>query len=156
VRALGAGDGDRALALDGVVASMSVAAATSTAVFPAFAGQVLVPALRVRPAAGRRRGHGHRTAAPSRAARKAEAVRGALDRAGLGHRHLPPHSPDLDPIEQAWSELKARLRAEGARSLARSAGDRARPGARRDRGARCTRLVPPRRPRPRKLIRKPL
>ncbi len=49
-------------------------------------------------------------------AHKAQAVRGALDRAGLGHRYLPPYSPDLDPLEQAWSKLKARLRAEGARS----------------------------------------
>ena len=50
------------------------------------------------------------------AAHKVEAVRDALDRAGLGHRSLPPYSPDLNPIEQAWSKLKARLRAEGARS----------------------------------------
>ena len=49
-------------------------------------------------------------------AHKAEAVRRALDRAGLSHRYLPPYSPDLNPIEQAWSKLKARLRAEGARS----------------------------------------
>ena len=38
-----------ALALDGVVASMSVAAATGTAVFLAFVEQALVPALRERP-----------------------------------------------------------------------------------------------------------
>ena len=43
-------------------------------------------------------------------------VRAALDRAGLGHRYLPPYSPDLNPIEQAWSKLKTRLRAQGARS----------------------------------------
>jgi transposase len=49
-------------------------------------------------------------------AHKAEAVRSSLDRAGLRHRYLPPYSPDLNPIEQAWSKLKARLRAEGARS----------------------------------------
>ncbi len=50
------------------------------------------------------------------AAHKSEAVRGTLDRAGLSHRYLPPYSPDLNPIEQAWSKLKARLRAVGARS----------------------------------------
>ena len=38
-----------ALALDGVAAGMSVAAATSTAVFLAFVEQVLIPALRERP-----------------------------------------------------------------------------------------------------------
>ncbi len=97
-----------ALGLDGVVAAMSIAAATSTAVFLAFVEQVLVPALRERPEAI--------VVMDNLPAHKAEAVRGALDRAGLGHRYLPPYSPDLNPIEQAWSKLKARLRAEGARS----------------------------------------
>src|SRR3954452_19936629 len=49
-------------------------------------------------------------------AHKAEAVRGALDRAGLAHCYLPSYSPDLNPIERAWSKLKTRLRAVGARS----------------------------------------
>src|SRR3982751_2642988 len=40
-----------ALALDGVVASRGIAAATGTAVFLAFAEEVLIPALRERPAA---------------------------------------------------------------------------------------------------------
>ena len=97
-----------ALGLEGVVAAMSVAAATGTAVFLAFAEQVLAPALRARPGAV--------VVMDNLAAHKAEAVRAALDRAGLGHRYLPPYSPDLNPIEPAWSKLKARLRAEGARS----------------------------------------
>ena len=97
-----------ALALDGMVAAMSIASSTSTAVFLAFAEQVLVPALRDRPDAI--------VVLDNLAAHKAEAVRDVLSRAGLRHRHLPPYSPDLNPIEQAWSKLKARLRAEGARS----------------------------------------
>jgi transposase len=97
-----------ALALDGVVAAMSIAAATGTAVFLAFVEQVPVPALRDRPDAV--------VVMDNLAAHKAEAVRNALDEAGLGHRYLPPYSPDLNPIEQAWSKLKTRLRAEGARS----------------------------------------
>ena len=97
-----------ALALDGVVAAMSVAAATSTAVFLAFVEQALVPALKERPDAV--------VVMDNLAAHKAEAVRGALDRAGLAYRYLPPYSPDLDPIEEGWSKLKTRLRAEGARS----------------------------------------
>jgi transposase len=44
-------------------------------------------------------------------------VKAALNKAGLGHRYLPPYSPDFNPIEQAWSKLKTRLRAEGARSV---------------------------------------
>jgi transposase len=97
-----------ALALDGVVASRSVAAATGTAVFLAFVEQVLVPALRARPDA--------LVVMDNLAAHKAEAVRGALDRAGLARRYLPSYSPDMNPIEPAWSKLKTRLRAVGARS----------------------------------------
>jgi hypothetical protein len=97
-----------ALALDGPVASRSVAAATGAAVFLASTGQVLVPALRDRPDA--------LVVMDNLGAHKAEKVRGALDRAGLAHRYLPSYSPDFNPIERAWSELKARLRAVGARS----------------------------------------
>jgi transposase len=31
-------------------------------------------------------------------------------------RYLPPYSPDLNPIEQAWSKLKTQLRAAKART----------------------------------------
>ena len=98
-----------ALALEGgVVAGMSIPAATSTAVFLALAEQVLVPALRGRP--------GAIVVMDNLAAHKADVVREALDRAGLAHRHLPPYSPDLNPIEPAWSKLEAGVRATGARS----------------------------------------
>ena len=98
-----------ALALDGVVACMSIAAATGTAVFLAFVEQVA----RAGPARAARcpRGHGQPRRAQGRGGPQA-----ALDRAGLGHRYLPPYSPDLNPIEQAWSKLKTRLRTDGARS----------------------------------------
>jgi transposase len=33
-------------------------------------------------------------------------------------RPLPPYSPDLNPIEQAWSKLKSGLRRAAARSHA--------------------------------------
>ena len=87
---------------------MSVAAATGTAVCLAFVEQVLAPALRDRPDVI--------VVPDDLPAHKAQAVRDALDRAGLARRYLPPYSPDLNPIEQAWSKLKGRLRTEGARS----------------------------------------
>src|SRR3954449_5536778 len=97
-----------ALGLGGLVASRSVPAATGTAVFLAFVEQALVPALRARLDA--------LVVMDNLAAHKAEAVRAALDRAGLAHRYLPSYSPDMNPIEPAWSKLKTRLRAVGARS----------------------------------------
>ena len=98
-----------ALSLEGVVASMSQVVATSTAVFLTFIEQALVPALRHRP--------GAIVVMDNLPAHKADLVKAALSKAGLGHRYLPPYSPDLNPIEQAWSKLKTRLRAEGARSV---------------------------------------
>ncbi len=98
-----------ALALDGVVASMSVAAATSAAVFLAFVEQVLAPALRGRADAI--------VVMDNLPAHKAERVRAALKRAGIEHRYLPAYSPDLNPIEPCWSKLKGWLRAKAARSL---------------------------------------
>ena len=56
--------------MDGMVASMSIAAATGTAVFLAFAEQVLIPALRQRPDA--------LVVMDNLSAHKAEAVRAAL------------------------------------------------------------------------------
>lgn len=87
---------------------MSIPAATSTAVFLAFAEQVLVPALHDRPDA--------LVVMDNLPAHKAQLVREALDRASLAYRYLPSYSPDLNPIEQAWSKLKTGLRAIGARS----------------------------------------
>jgi hypothetical protein len=36
---------------------------------------------------------------------------------GVGIRYLPPYSPDLNPIEQAFAKLKAHLRQAAARTL---------------------------------------
>lgn len=98
-----------ALALaSGVIASLSIPAATGTAAFPAFTGQALGPALQGRASAVLGMGN--------LPAHRAAAARDALDRAGLAHRYLPPCSPGLNPIEQAWPKPKASLRATGARS----------------------------------------
>jgi transposase len=108
-----------ALALDGLCAAMTVAAATGTAVFLGFVTRVLVPALHARPGAV--------VVMDNLAAHKAAAVREALDGAGVNHRCLPAYSPDMNPIEQAWSKLKTHLRAKAARS--REALERAIPAA---------------------------
>ena len=98
-----------ALAADGLVAAMTVAAATTTQVFLAFVRQVLLPALRARP--------GCLVVMDNLAPHKAACVQEALDAAGIAYRYLPPYSPDLNPIEPAWSKLKAALRRAKARTL---------------------------------------
>ena len=98
-----------ALGLGGLVAAMSVAAPTDTAVFRAFVEQVLAPALRDRP--------GTLVVMDNLAPRKATAVREAIRAAGLGPRLPPRYSPDLGPIGPCWPKVKTLLRARGARGL---------------------------------------
>ena len=50
-------------------------------------------------------------------------MRAALAAAGITYRYLPPYSPDLNPIEPAWSKLKGALRRAEARSLDRLDAD---------------------------------
>lgn len=97
-----------ALGLEGVVASMSIAAATTGAVFLAFLEEVLIPALRRRPDAI--------VVMDNLGAHKAEQVRRALEAAKISYRYLPSYSPDLNPIEPCWSKLKGWLRAKAART----------------------------------------
>jgi transposase len=50
-------------------------------------------------------------------AHKPSRVREAIEAAGAQLRFLPPYSPDLNPIEMAYSKLKALLRKAAARSV---------------------------------------
>jgi transposase len=97
-----------ALGLSGVVAMMTVAAATNAAVFLALIERVLAPALRRRPDAV--------LVMDNLSAHKTPAVRAALDQAGISYRYLPSYSPDFNPIEPCWAKVKARLRACAART----------------------------------------
>lgn len=109
-----------ALGQHGLCAAMLIAAATDTAVFLAFVAQVLIPALlRERPDAV--------VVMDNLPAHKAACVREALDQAGISYRYLPAYSPDMNPIEQAWSKLKTHLRSKAART--RDALERAIPDA---------------------------
>ena len=44
-------------------------------------------------------------------------MRGAIHRAGAELRFLPPYSPDFNPIEMAFSKLKAYLKRRAARTV---------------------------------------
>ena len=49
--------------------------------------------------------------------RLAKRVREAIEATGATLLYLPPYSPDLNPIEQAFAKLKALLRKAAARTL---------------------------------------
>ena len=52
-------------------------------------------------------------------AHKVAGVREAIEAAGATLRYLPKYSPDLNPIEQAFSKLKALLRKAAERTIPR-------------------------------------
>jgi transposase len=98
-----------ALGVGGMLATMSVEAATSGAVFLAYLDRVLLPEpRRTKPDAV--------LVLDNLRAHKTAAVRGLLDRSGFPYRHQPAYSPDLNPIEPAWSKLKVELRRVAART----------------------------------------
>ena len=49
---------------------------------------------------------------------KVKGIKQAIEKAGAHVFYLPPYSPDLNPIEQMWSKIKAFLRKVKARSVA--------------------------------------
>jgi transposase len=50
-------------------------------------------------------------------AHRAVGVREAIETVGARVLYLPPYYPELNPIEHAWSKLKAILKKIGARDL---------------------------------------
>ena len=88
-----------ALGLGGVVALMTVAAATDATVFVAFIEGVLAPALKRRPEAV--------LVLDNLSVHNTPAVRAALDQAGISYRYLPSYSPDFNPMEPCWAKLTA-------------------------------------------------
>lgn len=96
-----------ALTLDGMLASMTIESPTDGDVFLAFLEQVLGPKLQP----------GHVVVLDNLGAHKVEGVRQLIESRGAQLLYLPPYSPDFNPIEQAWSKLKQRLRGVKARVL---------------------------------------
>ena len=98
-----------ALGMGGMKATLSVAAATSGAVFHSYLDQVLLPELRrTQPDAV--------LVLDNLAAHKTAKVRRLLDCSGFAYRYLPAYSPDLNPIELAWAKVKTDLRRVAART----------------------------------------
>jgi transposase len=51
------------------------------------------------------------------AAHKVAGVRERIESTGAALRYLPPYSPDFNPIELCWAQLKQHLRALKARTM---------------------------------------
>ena len=96
-----------ALRLSGMTAPMTLNGAMNGPAFTAYVEQVLVPTLR----------SGDIVVMDNLPAHKPAAVRDAIERAGAELRFLPPYSPDFNPIELAFSKIKALLKKDAARTL---------------------------------------
>lgn len=85
---------------------MAVLGATTKAVFEAYVERVLAPSLK----------SGQVIVLDNLAAHKSERVTEIVQARGCELLYLPPYSPDLNPIEEAFSKIKGMLRKVGART----------------------------------------
>jgi transposase len=96
-----------AVSTSGWVATMSVEAATDRDVFLAYLEHVLCPQLKP----------GQLVVMDNLAAHRVDGVRHLIENAGAALCYLPPYSPDFNPIEKCWAQLKQKLRKLKARSV---------------------------------------
>ncbi len=94
------------LRLTGMVAPMVLDGPINGVSFQAYVDQVLVPELRP----------GDIVVMDNLGSHKGAGVRDAIEAAGAGLLYLPPYSPDFNPIENAFSKLKALLRKAAERT----------------------------------------
>ena len=96
-----------ALRLSGMTAPMVLDGPMTGAWFLAYVQQVLSPTLQ----------RGDVVILDNLPAHKITAVRDAVEVTGARLLFLPPYSPDFNPIENAFSKLKALLRKAAARTV---------------------------------------
>ncbi len=95
------------LRLDGLSAPMLLDGPMDGDAFRAYVTHVLVPELTP----------GDIVVMDNLPAHKVSGVRDAIEAAGASLLYLPPYSPDFNPIEMAFSKLKAILRKAAARTI---------------------------------------
>jgi transposase len=88
------------MSIDGMQAAMTIEGAVDEAVFEVFVREVLLPTLHP----------GQLVILDNLPSHKTEAVQDLLTKASCEVLFLPAYSPDLSPIEEAFSKLKAFLR----------------------------------------------
>ena len=92
---------------NGMVAPMVLDGPMNGDAFRAYVEQVLVPEL----------SEGDVVIMDNLPAHKVTGIRKAIENAGAKLLYLPPYSPDFNPIEMAFSKLKALLRKAAARTI---------------------------------------
>jgi len=109
-----------------------VVGSTSAAVFEAYVEQALAPTLLP----------GQVVVMDNLSSHKGERVRELIEGRGCEALYLPPYSsPDLNPIEEAFSKVKALFVAAGRSTNPRGAGRGAGPGVGRGDGPRRPRVL---------------
>lgn len=96
-----------ALRLSGMTAPMTLDGAMTGIAFQAYAEQSLAPTLKP----------GDIVIMDNLSAHKCAGIREAIEKVGAKLLFLPPYSPDFNPIEMAFSKVKALLKKVGARKL---------------------------------------
>jgi transposase len=94
------------MSLEGMGPALAVEGATTATVFEAYVEEVLAPSLRA----------GQIMVMDNLSAHKGERIRELVEARGCQLLYLPPYSPDLSPIEEAFSKIKGILRKAEARS----------------------------------------
>jgi transposase len=94
------------MSIEGMGPSMAVEGPTTKAVFEAYVERVLAPGLKP----------GQLVVMDNLSSHKSFRIKELIEGRGCELLYLPPYSPDLNPIEEAFSKLKALLRKAGARA----------------------------------------
>ncbi len=90
---------------EGIGPCLALVGSTTRAAFEAYVEQLLSAALKP----------GQIVVMDNLSAHKGSRVRELIEAKGCELLYLPPYSPDLNPIEEAFSKIKALLRRAGAR-----------------------------------------
>lgn len=94
------------LTTEGMGECLAVEGATTKVLFETYVERVLAPSLRA----------GQVVVMDNLSAHKGERVRELIEERGCQLLYLPPYSPDLNPIEEAFAKIKALLRRAAART----------------------------------------
>jgi len=94
------------MSLEGMGPSMAIEGSTTKEVFETYIEHFLAPTLR----------RGQVVVMDNLSAHKGQRVRKLIEERGCEMLYLPPYSPDLNPIEEAFSKVKRLLRGMGSRT----------------------------------------